>query len=44
MVLCGLAGYGLGSLVGFSVPLGLGGFFVGMVGGFVLVYIRYRRV
>jgi hypothetical protein len=38
------AGYGLGSLVGLEVPLGLAGLFVGLVGGFALVYARFRRL
>jgi hypothetical protein len=38
------AGYGLGSLVGVAVPLGLVGLFVGLGAGFALVYSRYRRV
>ena len=38
------AGYGLGSLVGLAVPLGLAGLFAGLVVGFALVYARYRRL
>ncbi len=37
-------GYGLGSLVGLAVPLGLAGLFAGLVGGFALVYARFRRI
>jgi hypothetical protein len=44
MVACGAVGYGLGSLVGIAVPLGLVGFFAGLVVGFVLVYARFRRI
>ena len=33
MVVGAAAGYGLGSLVGLAVPLGLIGLFVGLVGG-----------
>jgi hypothetical protein len=44
MVGCGAAGFGLGSLVGLAVPLGLAGFFVGIVGGMVLVHARFRRI
>lgn len=42
MILCAGAGYGLGSLVGLAVPLGLIGLFAGVVAGLVLVYVRYR--
>jgi hypothetical protein len=38
------AGYGLGSLVGLEVPLGLLGLFAGLVVGFALVYARFRRL
>ena len=38
------AGYGLGSLVGLAVPLGLAGLFAGLVVGFALVYARFRRI
>jgi hypothetical protein len=41
MVACGVVGYGLGSLVGIAVPLGLVGFFAGLVVGFALVYARF---
>ena len=37
-------GFGLGSLVGLAVPLGLVGLFAGLVVGFLLVYSRYRRI
>jgi len=44
MVIGGLAGYGLGSLVGLAVAIGLLGLFAGIVGGFALVYARFRDV
>jgi hypothetical protein len=44
MVGCAAVGFGLGSLVGLAVPLGLGGLFVGIVGGMVLVHARFKRI
>jgi len=44
MTACAAAGYGLGSLVGLAVPLGLAGLFAGLAVGFALVYARYRRL
>ena len=44
LILCAAAGYGIGSLVGLEVPLGLAGLFVGLVVGMALVYARYRRI
>jgi hypothetical protein len=44
MVACAAAGFGLGSLVGLAVPLGLVGLFVGLAGGLALVFARYRRL
>ena len=41
---CAAAGYGIGSLVGAAVPLGLAGLFVGLVVGFALVYDRFRGI
>jgi hypothetical protein len=38
------AGYGLGSLVGLAIPLGLIGLFAGLVGGLIGVYARYKRI
>ena len=38
------AGYGLGSLVGLAIPLGLIGLFAGLAGGFAVVYARFRRL
>ena len=44
MIACAAAGFGLGSLVGLAVPLGLVGLFAGLVVGFALVYARFRRI
>ncbi len=44
MVGCAAAGFGLGSLVGLAVPLGIAGLFVGIVAGMVLVHARFRRI
>ena len=44
MVGCGAVGFGLGSLVGLAVPLGLAGLFAGIVGGMVLVHARFKRI
>ena len=44
MLACAAAGFGLGSLIGLAVPLGLVGLFAGLVVGFLLVYARYRRI
>ena len=44
MVACAAAGYGLGSLVGLAVPLGLLGLFAGVVVGLALVHARFRRI
>ena len=41
---CAAVGYGIGLLVGIAVPLGLGGFFAGLVVGFAVVHARFRRV
>ncbi len=38
------AGYGLGSLVGLAIPLGLLGLFAGLCAGLALVYVRFRRL
>jgi hypothetical protein len=40
----GAAGFGLGSLVGLAVPLGLLGIFAGLIVGLVLVHARFRRL
>jgi hypothetical protein len=44
MIACAAAGYGIGSLVGLAVPLGLAGLFLGFGAGLALVYARYRRL
>ena len=44
MVGCGAVGFGLGSLVGLAVPLGLAGLFAGIVGGMVRVHARFKRI
>jgi hypothetical protein len=44
MLICAAAGFGLGSLIGIAIPLGLVGLFAGLGVGFFLVYSRYRRI
>ena len=44
MLVAAAAGFGLGSLVGLAIPIGLIGFFAGLVGGLVGVYARYKRI
>ena len=44
IVVCAGAGFGVGSLVGLAVPLGLIGFFAGVFVGIGLVHARYRRI
>ena len=44
IVSAGAAGFGLGSLIGAAVPLGLAGVFAGFIGGLALVYASYRRI
>jgi hypothetical protein len=44
IVSCAGAGFGIGALIGFPVPLGLLGFFLGLIAGFALVYARFKRV
>jgi hypothetical protein len=41
---CAAAGYGLGSLAGLAVPVGLAGLFVGLVVGLALVYARFKQL
>jgi hypothetical protein len=41
---CAAVGFGIGSLVGIAIPLGLVGFFAGLVVGFVLVHARFRGI
>ena len=43
-VSCAAAGFGIGALIGVSVPLGLAGLFAGLIAGFVLVHARFRRI
>lgn len=38
------AGFGLGSLVGLAVPLGLIGLFGGLGAGLAIVFARFRRL
>lgn len=42
IILCGLIGFGIGTLVGAPVPLLLAGLFVGPVLGVLLVRSRFR--
>jgi hypothetical protein len=42
IVLCGAIGFGLGALVGLTVPLGIAGLFAGVVAGLALVITRFR--
>ena len=44
IVVCAAAGYGVGSLVGLAVPLGLLGLFAGVFAGLALVHARFRRI
>jgi hypothetical protein len=44
LILCAVAGYGVGTLVDLAVPFGLAGLFAGFVLGLVLVHARFRRV
>ena len=44
MVGCAAVGFGIGSLFGAEIPLGIAGVFVGIVGGMVLVHARFRRI
>ncbi len=44
MVAVAAVGYGVGSLIGAAVPLGLIGLFVGLGAGLALVYARFRRI
>jgi hypothetical protein len=44
MVATAAAGYGLGSLVGLAVPLGILGLFAGVFAGLALVHARFRRI
>ena len=42
ILLCAGIGFGLGAVVGATVPLGIVGIFAGMGVGFTLVYRRFR--
>lgn len=42
MIVCAVAGYGLGSLVGLKILLGALGLLGGFILGIVVVYVRYR--
>jgi hypothetical protein len=42
VVLCAGIGFGIGSLIGFAVPLGLLGLFAGVAAGLALVITRFR--
>ena len=42
MLLCGGAGFAIGAVFDFAVPLGLAGLFAGLFAGFALVYTRFR--
>jgi hypothetical protein len=42
IVLCAAIGFGLGSLAGLGVPLGIVGLFVGVGAGLALVITRFR--
>jgi len=44
MVLVAAAGYGLGSLFGAAVPLGLLGGFLGLFLGLWIVYTRFKDI
>ena len=44
LLVCAVAGYGLGTLVGLEVLCGLAGLFAGFVLGLVLVHARFRRI
>lgn len=44
IVLCGGVGFGIGSLVGAAVPLGILGLLAGFPAGFVVVRDRFRDV
>jgi hypothetical protein len=42
IVVCAGMGFGIGSLVGLSVALGIAGLFVGVAAGLALVITRFR--
>jgi hypothetical protein len=44
MLAGGAAGFGIGSLAGLAVPVGLVGLFAGLIVGLALVHARFRRI
>ena len=42
MLVCAAVGFGIGSLVGAEVPLGLAGLFIGVIAGFAVVHARFK--
>lgn len=44
LLLCAGAGFGLGALVGATVPLGIAGLFVGFAAGLAVVIRRFSDV
>jgi hypothetical protein len=44
IILCAAIGFGIGSLFGAAVPLGIAGVFVGFPLGFLVVRDRFRDV
>jgi hypothetical protein len=42
LVSCAVIGFGIGSLVGLAVPLGIAGLFAGVAAGLALVITRFR--
>lgn len=44
VVLCVLAGFGIGSLIGAPAPLSILGGVVGLTAGFWLVYSRFKDI
>jgi hypothetical protein len=44
IILCALAGLGIGALIGAAAPLAILGGGVGLVAGFWIVYSRFRDI
>ena len=44
VVLCALAGLGIGALIGAALPLAIAGVFIGFALGFRLVYTRFKDI
>ena len=44
VVLCALAGLGIGALIGAALPLAIVGVFIGFALGFRLVYTRFKDI